>query len=271
MASSRSYKKSYRRLKKSFRSTRRRLSGKKYYKKVLKKGQMTLVNSSKPKLNIPINPKFLTKFTVSATGYVPSAAGPSGFFAVKLNSPYQPLNASAGLFTAVTNGSGVYLGAISSGVNPRGFSNLCSLTMYNNYRVYASRIKITVIPRSVLDQVLVTVVPITNATLSAQTAELEQNVAFSKEIIASSNTDNNRNTFTHYIDLQSLDGLNKYQLMSDTTKVGTYQTNPSDLSVWAIKWLNTNNAALNSALAFNYEITYYTELFEMNYESMSVA
>lgn len=252
---------------------RGRFNKRKFYKRVIKRGTMTLMNRSKPSLNIPINPRYLTKFVVSGTGSVPApgAGFSSGIFALKLNSPLQPNNASTALFTGTANNSGVFLGGTLGGQNARGFSNLCSLNMYNKFRVYASKIKITCIPRAVTDSMVFCVYPVSNGTFNPTiSATLDQSVAYSKELIASSNADMNRNTIISYIDLQSLDGLTREQLMSDDTKVGTFSTDPSDLSLWIVKYQNTSNANFTNNIGFNWEITYYTELFEMNYENMSV-
>lgn len=242
-----------------------------FVSKVLRPRIRTLRNKTKGRLNIPLNPRYLTKFTFSMMGVVPPGDGHTdGLFVIRLNSPSAPLLTNP-TFTSTSNNNGVLLGGITSGTNARAFSNLVSSSMYNKYRVYASRIKLTIIPRSVLDTTLVTVVPTThNQGSQTQTAVLDQNVAFSKEKIVSSNADMGNNTIISYIDMPSLDGQTKQQFMADENKVGVLNQAPQDLSLWVIKYINTTNANYNSALSFNIEVVYYTELFEVNFENMNV-
>lgn len=262
---------------KGFRSRRR------YYKKVLKSRDITIVNNSKPGINLPINPRYLTKFTLSFSGYTTTAGdGSSGYFAIKLNSPFKPLTIGvsptiAPNFTAVTNGTGLGNGFSTAqallDLQPRGYSNLASPNMYQKYRVYASKIKVTTVPSVQADTSIVTVIPVTNSNGIAEIAGTAQNIAFSKEVVVTQGSDNKYNTVFNYVDLQSLYGKTKEQVMADDEFDANYNQNPSDgkIALWVVKYNRLNgNSNYTQQLGFNIEVTYYTELFEMNYESMSI-
>lgn len=240
-----------------------------YYRRKLKPSQTTLINNTKPSLNIPLNPRYLTKFTSSILGYVPAGVN-NGYFVVKLNSPFQPYNNGAFAFTAPANNTGVLLGSVPLTVAPRGYSNLIAANMYQKYRVYASRIKVTAVSGNVGDNLLIAVTPTNNSTFSTAGAVAYQNVAFSKEKIINNGGDMESNTIINYIDVNSLDGLTKEQLMADDSKVGTLAGNPTDLSYWIINYQTTSATATVAQLGFNIELIHYTECFELNYEDMSI-
>lgn len=271
----RSSKRSYRRKRDLLTEQR----GKKYYKRLIKPKNMALVNRIKPGLNVPINPRFLTKFTASLMGYVPAGTA-SGHFWVKQNSPYFPFAPLTNRFNGEQNGTGEIFGAFAvngttaleiTQINSRGFTNLCSALMYAKFRVYASKIKVTAAPQTNGDNILLSVVPLSNNSgpITGGPSQI-QNVAYSKEKVISAASDAAGNTISHYIDVNTLDGVNNVQLMADDKKVGTFGADPEDKNIYQISWSTLNNTALAGRLPFNVEVTYYTELFEMNYDQQYI-
>lgn len=276
----------YRRVRRRYRlgkyRTRRKFY-RKFYKRVLNRRATTMINPSRPGLNIPINPRYLTKFTLSFSGYTTTATdGTSGYFALKLNSPYRPVDVAGTTltspnFTGANNRTGLSNGisgaATLEALFPRGYSQLASDTMYQKYRVYASKIRVTVVPGAQADTSIVTVIPITDVVGLGEFAGLSQNVAFSKERVVTQGADNNANTVSNYIDMQSLYGKTKAQIMADDEFSASYNDDPvaGKLGLWLVKYNKLNGSAnYVSQLSFNIEVIYYTELNQVNYESMDI-
>lgn len=257
----------------------------KYYKKKLRNKDQVLVNYTKPSLNMPINPRFLTKFTYSLQGQVGTLAGSRGYFAIKLNSPRFPGDTAAYIFTGSNNLDGTLAAdhtSLAAGQS-RGFSNLVSASMYQKWRVYASSIKVSFIPNTQADASMVVVYPVTNIQGVGPLAVRDTSVAYSKEKVAMSGADGGSSTIKHYIDLQSLLGLSKEQIMANENLVGqgpstSFPTgqDPSNLLYWIVSYKRLNDktdysTTLGSRPSIAVEVTYYTELFEMNYDTMNIA
>lgn len=249
-------------------------SKRRYLKHKVKPIDKTLVNNTRPSLNIPINPRYLTKMTMSFAGntQIATTAGGAGQFYVKLNSVHYPLQTTPS-FVDASNLSGAFLAttpaiSITSFV-PRGKPNLLSANMYNRYRVYASKIKVTALPQDPSDSVVLTVIPLSNTVGDGGEASIAQNIAFSKERICTLQADNKDNTIIQYMDCPSLFGKTTEQYMADENMSAGYIANPVITAHWAVKHQRLAGGDYTDNISFNVEVVYYVECFEMNYESMT--
>lgn len=261
------YRRNYRKRRSTYRRRRTGLNRRRFYKSKIARRNLVMTNTTRPSLNIPIAPKYRTKLTASAMFTLPATADPNGVFYVKLNSIYRP-------FQFVSNTLVISGGLDKLTLNPRGYANLMG-SLYTKYRVYASKISVTGVPHSVLDSFLLTVYPSEDTQGSVDPLQA-QNIAYSKEKMVNSNASMGSNTVHNYIDLCSLRGENRTQVMCNDQLSGAVSQDPPALSNWYINYRSSQPDRTgeenhnNSVVTFNIDIVYYVELFEMNYDQMSL-
>lgn len=262
------FRRSYRKRRSTYRRRRTGLNRRRFYKSKITRRNLVMTNTTRPSLNIPIAPKYRTKLTASAMFTLPATADPNGIFSVKLNSPRLPfVGVGAPLEVAGSQAKGL--------IQSRGYSNLVG-SLYTKWRVYASKISVTGVPHSVLDTFLLTVYPSEDNQGSIDPLQA-QNIAYSKEKMINSNASMGSNTVHNYIDMCSLRGENRTQVMCNDLLTGTTSTDPVEMSNWYINYRSSQPNRTgeenhnNSVVTFNIEVVYYVELFEVNYDQMSTS
>lgn len=246
-------------------------------KRVVNPMLLTSKNMTRPSLNLPITPRYLTKFSYGFAGRtnIGTTNGSAGRFVLKFNSPYLPGNYTATAnyrFIDSNNLSSVLITPTSSlaTLSPAGYDQLCSVNFYRRHRVGASMVKVTCQPTNEADNILLCIVPIP-ANLASNLASFDsaavraQNLPYSKERVCTLNNYVKGNTIKHYLDVPSLEGKRKEQVLDDDEYQAQYNADPTQINLWLVTWQTMSGANLTGDLNFDIQAVYYTELSELTY------
>lgn len=187
---------------------------------------------------------------------------------ISMNGLYQPWNTSVGL-----NWGTAPYSIISYGVttNPQGLSNLMNTTtagttgMYGQYRVYASKIIVSVFPNNIGDNVQFCVCPVTGTNLPTSyfTMRADRFAVEGQSSVYGITSGRGRNTVKKYLTIAEMFGTSKSAIMDDlsTEFSATGNTRPGFQSYWCFCMNTTDNATLQQAVAVRIRVIWYAELF----------
>lgn len=228
---------------------------------------------------LPFPERYRTKLHMEVDGFwLPAVlannyaqAGPpvNQYFTVLGNGVITPFAANSTSAIAATlmtlNNQGLHPIATS---NPIGHNLL--QTIYNGYRVFSSKIKVTAIPQSIVDPINLVIIPSFNqGSLLLTPNNPTQDVAYLAQYpFAKSKTiqcNSGNYVLSSSISTHKLLGITKQALLNDLS--GNYTVrdgangNPGSVYNWYIAWQTEDNAAPAGNIGFKVEITYYIEYF----------
>lgn len=224
-----------------------------------------MVNRTKSSLHTVVAPHYLTRlaYAFSGNGYATTVAGPVSYFSVYANGLRRPGN-TANLFTTAGTCGGTLVPATLSlaNLNPMGVSQLGVL--YSSYRVFASRIKVTMTPTGNpnADSGAFVVYP---SDLDMPVTDFQRAIAlpYSKTIQISEYNNIKQNTISIYMDNPTILGYTKQQYKDDPNTMSAVNTNPVNATYWnviAYDLVGGNWAATN--IIVNVQVEYQCEFLE---------
>jgi len=194
-----------------------------FFKSAVKRGGQVMVNKVPAKMHDVVAPHYLTKLAYGFTGYQLTTVGGLGaglsYFTIALNSLTFPGNvAGIARFTdASFQGTLVPATLALNALNPMGYSQLGVL--YQQYRVFASKITVVYNPNATLTSNMVCIYPQSNAGGFAAPEVLDMQRALNlpyakfKEVTSQNMVKNN--SISSYMDVATLNGLTKQQMIDD--------------------------------------------------------
>lgn len=243
----------------------RKRKGGKFYKSKVGKAEV-MVNRVPARLHNPVAPHFLTRLEYGYTGTINQAiaAGVASMWTHWANGLHFPgATTAANQFTAAPGppgGAGVLFPATHAlaALNPTGFSQLSVL--YTLYRVYASRLTLTVTPQT-SQPAFVCVYP---QTTELPVAEYQSALAqpYSKNYTVSVNNNIKQNTISIYMDNPTILGLTKQQYNDLGSASAVNNTNPVTPCFWNIIVQPSQAATTLVGCAIDFRIVYYVEFFD---------
>lgn len=226
---------------------------------------------------LPLPPKYRTKFTAKFFGSVPAAAGSaSRTWLVNFNDPSLPFAyTGTGTFGASTNLFDAPSIANNT-LNPTGFTTLWNTNMYQAARVYSSSIALEMIPSALADTVEAYIMPISAIPAAGFVVGTSNYMALSQpltksQIFSSSKTNNikNKGQLVNYCSQHKLLGVSKRAIEDDLS--GNYEIdlanntpNPLVPTYWQLGYDTLNKADLATFLDYRISVTYYVELYSLN-------
>lgn len=200
-----------------------------------------------------ITDRMETKVSASYQGYIATATS-GAIFDIYGNSFFEPFNASTPISGIVTG-----VNSSSSTVNPMGYTALTAL--YNQYRVKASRVKITFTPTAVSDVVTATVWP-SYGVVSDGVPVKAMNQRYAKWKMCTQNNNVKENTIINYIASHKALGMTKQQYDDQQgTSVSSAPVQNTDW-YWQCSFYTNNGTNTTSQLMVTVELDYYVELFD---------
>jgi len=217
----------------------------------------TMYNNTPMRLHTVLADKMRTTVSLSYTGSIGTGATAGTYFAVYGNSFYQPYN------TSQTTTTGLVLPTAGSATTnaPMGYTALTAL--YNQYRVRASRIKVTCTPQALADSITLAVYPsaaVTNTDIQPFRACSQR---YSKWKMCTCNNNVKDNTVINYLSSNVALGLTKQQYDDyPATIIGNAPVAGQDW-YWQVSYF-TNSASVNSTnVVFTVELDLYLELSDL--------
>lgn len=216
------------------------------------------VNKTKMAAHQFLPRRILTKVVTTMTGYVPGAAGASGFFGINASSLFEPFNSVSNQMTGT--GKITLGGSYSLTSNPMGYSELSGL--YNYYKVHGAKLKVTCIPTANIDTLQYTVYPaIFQDSVGNPTVNIEQ--PYSKWRVTNAGASAREAEMVCHSKSRFVLGMNKGEYNGQApTLISTY---PLTINQWFynVQW-NTLNSTVNSnEIQWVFELTQYIEVLEM--------
>lgn len=224
---------------------------------------------------MPLPPRYVTKFTISDRGYQPPVATDWIYAYIKLNGLASPFNTSH----PVTNGDRNVTLAL-----PAGLQSLLNANAYRGYRVFASSIMYKLTPQNPADQLGVLIIPnqvgvpieglapgpLTYSQLLAQ--PMARNMNF--------NSSQNKQWCKNRISVSKFYGVRSSAIKDDLSGqfIGTADpttgnlTDPSNQVLWSIWIKDLQGNTITQNVGYELKITYYVELFNLaigNYEDLA--
>lgn len=216
--------------------------------------QMVMVNRNPLKDHTIVAERFITKVAASFVGYLPAATNTELGFSIFGNSFFQPFNTSA---TVVAAGFTASDGS-SATIAPAGYTALS--TLYRYYRIYGSRIKITLQPQSAADVYNLTVYPATTSNPS-NTSTSSMNNQYARTKVISSGNNVKENTIVHYMDSHQILGMTKRQFADQLNIIITAAPTLSLDWYWNIQCPLLSSTASNTAIvSISIEVDFFIEL-----------
>jgi len=213
----------------------------------------------------PLPRNFITEFWCEADYKIPIATASLTLGNVKLNNfekPFRPGGSTA--FSSYT-----FLGpATESTLNPTGFTTLCSPTLYTEWKVLKSTIRIRWNGSNSGNNVTCTVVPASNTTsiadiYEARTMPFAKSCSFS---VSKANTGVAKDGFfTHSIDPGVLSGFSREQKAGDVfDSTGSPGLDPAVTQWWRV-FLQSNDLDVSSTTAslFQVRVHYVAQLYRV--------
>lgn len=249
-------------------------------KSVVKK--TTYVNRSSPKLQLPFPLKFYTPLRCGISGYVAPTLNASNLisylFCIPGNSIYQPFAGLASLPAPATYISVVTGQTALATVQCTGYSQLA--TIYSNYKVKGSSIKVKINGQAAVDDLIISVAPMAYnvattlgvvGTFNATVPGIPSlgNMPYAKKQLVNALVENRNSQVSSYCTTAQANGLSKLQYDASIINGVSIanQTNTTagaqleDLPwVWVIGIENAYNTAFSYKQAVDIDITYYAEL-----------
>lgn len=201
----------------------------------------------------PFPRRYRTKFNASIYGYV-AAGSTSGHFSVNLNSAYLPF--AAGSWPNA-------LPAIAT-LQPAGYSSVVNQTLYQNVRVYGSKLLVEFLPQALTDTVQVTLTPSVSAATPTSVANAMAQ-PYNKQLLMSSSKMNSRtgSFISNYMSQSKLLGVNKKAIEYDLSGAYThlYNADPTNTFSWVVNLTTPDAVALATNLEYRVKLVIYCELY----------
>lgn len=214
----------------------------------------------------PLPNRFVTSFSCQNQGYYPAATGTGAYWQVALNSPVLP-------FSAASTVSGTTLPnpytAIST-LQPIAWSSMFNNRVYNSYRVYASKIRVKVIPTSLTDPIAFGIYPAIPG--SALNYAISDNMPHGKNWLIT--TEKGVTVCENFVTLPVLNGISQQAMRDDVSTTYTGSTGvpyPLRPFNWYCNFYDLTQANIGSKLCFDVNVIYYVELFDLNYDYLTQA
>jgi len=174
-----------------------------------------------------------------------------------MNGIDEPLNLAGSGYNDLPNPLGVTLATAQC----IGYSELKAI--YNNWRVYGSKISVTLTPQALTDTVQLAVLPSYNSIISESLATVQQQ-PFAKSMQVSSSRGSGR-PLTNFITQHKLAGVRRQAIEDDLSgKFAANPGNPSVTATWNIFWETPDGVNLATNCTYNVKLTYFVEWFESN-------
>lgn len=216
--------------------------------------QLVMVNKNPLKDHTIVAERFLTKVSASFVGYAAAATNNEFAFSVLGNSFLTPFNSGS---TIVTAGFTAADGS-SATINPAGYTSLALL--YKYYRIYGSRVKITLQPQNVGDVYNLTLYPATTSAPSA-TATATMNNQYARTKVITSGNNVRENTIVHYMDTHQILGMTKRQFADQVSIAVNAQPGLNLDWYWNVQCPLLSSVATNTGIvSISFEIDFYLEL-----------
>jgi hypothetical protein len=216
----------------------------------------TMVNKSNIRDHTIIADRFLTKLSSSYTAEIVATTGNAqAQFEVYGNSVFEPFNVPGILISTALQST---LGSVAT-QPPIGYTALA--TLYNQYIVRGSRIKITVQPSSLIDNFHVIVFPVLTQFSSGTANPHEtQNQRYSRFKLCTASNNVKENTIIHYMNSSEVLGYTKQQYEDQPPTLISNAPNSNLDWFWQIA-INQAQGATNpnSGVYVNVEIDMYCE------------
>lgn len=199
----------------------------------------------------PFPPRFRTTLTCAIRGAIPAGTGPLTYFA-RMNSPYLPF--ASGTWVNATP-------AIAT-LNSTGFSSICNLNLYQNYRCFASRIMVEFAPVADIDIMNVSVTPsAVPTTPSSFPVAIGQPYTKSKTIQRGQPARDC--TIINKISQSTLFGVPQQAIVDDMSgqAYGTYASFPNDTNYWVVNFARADNSTTNSVVNYRVIVQFDVEFF----------
>lgn len=198
---------------------------------------------------------YRTPMSVSYQGYIQTASTPT-YFDVYGNSVYRPFQTTQQISTMVTA-----VASSTAASSPIGYTNLSSL--YNEYRVRASRIKVTVTPSLASDAVTVVVQPINSVLGAVAPPTYAMNERYSKWKLCTFSNNVKENTIIHYMNSSKALGLTPEQYDSQLPIVVGNAPAASLDWYWQVSCYTNSGIATVGQIFVTVELDLYVEWTDM--------
>lgn len=211
----------------------------------------------------PLPHRFVTTTSCQNQGYYPAATGIGAYFQVSLNCPQLP-------FSLATTVSGSQIPnpvtAITT-LNSLAFGSLVQSRLYNSYRVYASKIRIKIIPTALSDPLAVGIYPAIPG--SALNYGVSDNMPFSKNWLVTS--EKGYTVLENFVTLPELNGISSQALRDDVSLTYTGSTAAAPLRPfnWYVNWYDLTQNNIGARVGIDCQVIYYMELFDLNYDYLA--
>nr|WAE42380.1 MAG: capsid protein [Cressdnaviricota sp.] len=229
-----------------------------------------------PRRNINLFPsRFFTKLKQTITGYIPPMSGTEGFFIVDANSFTQPFSSNVLGIGAINVGGTASLITLSNSSNAsnqlNGYTRITS--MYQSFRVHASKISIKCQPASVSDTLELYICPVSYTVLQDSAGPYYPNLSIPQQVplidliaqnyvkhrmITSGSANQKAYTISCFSKAHNILGLTKRQYNDQIPPIGSAGELPTALQTfYYVQYNLLENAAPNTA----------NIVFEIDYES----
>lgn len=204
---------------------------------------------------VPFPPRFQTHMKASIVGNIVAATAPAVYSFIG-NSPYLPF--SGGGWPGVLTASTATLMAA-------GFRNLCSSTgPYQNYRVFSSTARIRMISGALTDIVTYTLQPIV-ANFGPPTTVADA-IAESRCISTRTQGGAMLTQLQKTVDATTLFGVTPIAIKNDVSGIfsAAYNASPTQIFGWYVCWTTQNGGTLGAALAYEVDVMFDVEFYNLN-------
>nr|WAE42909.1 MAG: capsid protein [Cressdnaviricota sp.] len=229
-----------------------------------------------PRRNINLFPsRYFTKLKQTITGFIPPMTGTEGFFIVDGNSfslPFQSIIGGYGLIDIGGTASLITLSNSSSSSNQlNGYTRITSI--YQSFRVHASKLSIKCQPASVSDTIELYIVPVSYSVLVDATGPYQPNLSVPQQVplvdliaqnyvkhrmITSGSANQKAYTVSCFSKAHNILGLTKRQYNDQLPPTGSAGNLPTNLQTfYYVQYNLLENSAPNTA----------NIVFEIDYES----
>lgn len=215
---------------------------------------------------LPIPPRYRTKVTTMVYGRIEPAdlaiTGANRAY-VNMNSIYLPFN--NGTWGAGGTGPFTLNSGLPSTIQPAGTSMLSRFQMYQAFRVYSSKIELSIVPETASDYIEATITPSEN-TNSPGNVGAALAVPYTKHLLFA--TGKGKSKLTNYMSVHKMRGVSKTALANDLSGQfeGAYNANPASRQYWIINLGQNNGDGTSLDIAFDLKITYWVEFFSLAIE-----
>lgn len=221
-----------------------------------------------------IAPKFFTSMEASFMGSIDNTGVQSNDFAVSMSNIRNPFSYDALSFTSMTGASLVNNSSVLiQNIAVSGFNALA--TLYNNYRVHSSTIKVTFTPAAAVDYLEFVVVPcqyniFTMAPIEPTTYYEAKSMPYSKFRQCTGFNDIPKNTIVSTLKNRTIHGLTKEQYRTDMQNsmnqdnsiyAAAGYENMRNAAFWKIWYAKYNAGTFTNPVSVSVTVRYYVEWF----------